>query len=253
MFDKFSDNAKRLMSRARQQALDLRHGVIAPEHLLLGILDLPKCTAHAMLSQFGVSVEALRAAVLAAVPAGATEVAGGQLPFTPTGKKVLEQMLYEASELGSDYLGSEHTLLALTLVPDTVPHRVLQQHGVTAERLRAPLRAVVRPSDPDALRLLLISNSTMHGGGYLEHAAAEIRDFLGPSKRVLFVPFALADHDAYTAKVQATFAAFGHGVVPAHALPPDDVAFVLGQLDAVFIGGGNTFRLLKALHDRKLL
>ena len=40
-------------------------------------------------------------------------------------------------------------------------------------------------------RLLLISNSTLHGSGYLDHAEAEIRDFLGDVKRVLFVPYAL--------------------------------------------------------------
>ena len=44
-------------------------------------------------------------------------------------------------------------------------------------------------------RVLLISNSTLHGGGYLDHAEAEIRDFLGDARRVLFVPFALYDRE----------------------------------------------------------
>ena len=43
------------------------------------------------------------------------------------------------------------------------------------------------------MQLLLISNSTLYGGGYLDHGDAEIRDFLGDVKRVLFVPFALFD------------------------------------------------------------
>jgi hypothetical protein len=47
------------------------------------------------------------------------------------------------------------------------------------------------------MRVLLISNSTQHGGGYLEHCSEQIRSFLGQQlKRVLFVPFALHDHDA---------------------------------------------------------
>ena len=46
-------------------------------------------------------------------------------------------------------------------------------------------------------RLLLISNSTCHGEGYLDHAMEEILDFLGPVRRMLFVPFALYNREAY--------------------------------------------------------
>jgi len=48
--------------------------------------------------------------------------------------------------------------------------------------------------------LLLISNSTLHGSGYLDHAEQEIRNALGAIKRVLFVPFALFDRDAYASQ-----------------------------------------------------
>jgi hypothetical protein len=53
--------------------------------------------------------------------------------------------------------------------------------------------------ESESKRLLLISNSTVYGSGYLEHAEKEILDFLGASKRVLFIPFALYDRDAYVA------------------------------------------------------
>src|SRR5229473_390570 len=55
----------------------------------------------------------------------------------------------------------------------------------------------------DAKRLLLISNSTQHGGGYLDHVESEIREFLGAARRVLFVPFALFDQDAYVELARA--------------------------------------------------
>ena len=58
-------------------------------------------------------------------------------------------------------------------------------------------------------RVLLISNSTLYGSGYLDHAAAEIRDFLGDLKRVLFVPFALYDRDAYAATAKDRFNRLG--------------------------------------------
>ncbi|HZN39068.1 MAG TPA: dipeptidase PepE [Planctomycetota bacterium] len=101
------------------------------------------------------------------------------------------------------------------------------------------------------MRLLLISNSTMYGGGYLAHCAAEIRDFLGAKKKVLFVPYALHDHDAYADKAKKTFAAMGHDLASVHAFADPLVAFK--QAEAVFVGGGNTFRLLNALYNHDLL
>ncbi|MEZ5966953.1 MAG: dipeptidase PepE [Planctomycetota bacterium] len=100
--------------------------------------------------------------------------------------------------------------------------------------------------------MLLISNSTMHGGGYLEHCAAEIADFLGANRqRVLFVPYALADHAGYAAKAREAFAALGHDVDSAHDRA--DPAAAVRTADAVFVGGGNTFRLLAALYSTNLL
>ena len=59
-------------------------------------------------------------------------------------------------------------------------------------------------------RILLISNSTLYGSGYLDHAEAEIRSFLGGLKRVLFVPFALHDRDEYGSTAQQRFAKMGY-------------------------------------------
>ena len=97
------------------------------------------------------------------------------------------------------------------------------------------------------MRILLISNSTLHGRGYLEHAEDEIRDFLGAAKNVLFFPFALYDRDAYAAKARARFAEMGYEMVSAHTATDPEKA--VSEADAIFIGGGNTFRLVKALQD----
>ena len=58
-------------------------------------------------------------------------------------------------------------------------------------------------------RVLLISNSTLHGRGYLDHAEKEIRDILGAARKVLFFPYALHDRDGYAAKAGEWFAALG--------------------------------------------
>jgi dipeptidase E len=103
----------------------------------------------------------------------------------------------------------------------------------------------------DAKRLLLISNSNLHGSGYLDHAEQDIRDALGSSKQVLFVPFALHDRDAYTAQARQRFERMGVALDSVHEVADAKNAIQLAE--AVFIGGGNTFRLLRSLYDADLL
>lgn len=101
------------------------------------------------------------------------------------------------------------------------------------------------------MRLLLLSNSTNHGRGYLEHAWEAVRAFLGPARRLLFVPFALHDRAAYVQKVRGRFASAGLEV---DALTADAAGQVmLLGAEAVFVGGGNTFRLLDTLQKSGLL
>ena len=100
-------------------------------------------------------------------------------------------------------------------------------------------------------RVLLISSSATHGSGYLDHAEAEIRLVLGAASRVLFVPHALFDRPGYAAKARARFERMGLGLdsVAETSDPRDAVA----NAKAIFIGGGNTFRLLAALYELDLL
>lgn len=97
-----------------------------------------------------------------------------------------------------------------------------------------------------ARRLLLISNSTQHGSGYLDHCAGEVRDFLGGVSRVLFVPFALHDRDGYAATARERFGRMGYEVASLHEA--DDPRAAVGAAEAFFVGGGNTFRLLSWLY-----
>ncbi len=100
-------------------------------------------------------------------------------------------------------------------------------------------------------RLLLISNSTQHGGGYLDHCAAEIQDFLGGVGRVLFVPFALHDQDSYAAAARARFDKMGYVIDSLHEVAEPRAAVQSAQ--AYFVGGGNTFRLLDSMYRLEIL
>jgi len=99
--------------------------------------------------------------------------------------------------------------------------------------------------------LLLISTSTVHGTPYLEHAFGLLEDFLGPVRRVLFIPHALKDHEAYARKARAAFASIGYGLDSLHEASAPREA--VEGAEAVFAGGGNTFRLLASLYRADLM
>ncbi|MFI6426875.1 dipeptidase PepE [Promicromonospora sp. NPDC050880] len=100
------------------------------------------------------------------------------------------------------------------------------------------------------MRLLLLSNSTNHAAGYLEHALDTVLGFLDGAT-VTFVPYALADHDAYTAKVAAALTPHGVPVTGLHTA--DDPRDAITRAEAVFVGGGNTFRLLDTIQRLDLV
>src|SRR5689334_12593908 len=102
------------------------------------------------------------------------------------------------------------------------------------------------------MRLLLISNSTLHGGGYLDHCADAISSFVTPFSSVLFVPYAVHDRDAYAARARARFSAMGLTLTSVHDAGEAPAAAV-ARAETMFIGGGNTFRLLDALWRHALI
>ena len=97
------------------------------------------------------------------------------------------------------------------------------------------------------MRLLLISSSNVHGYGYLDHAEPELRRTLEGVRDVAFVPFALKNVDDYTDKVRERLGRMGFGVTQVRGRAEIDAA------EAIFVGGGNTFRLLKTLYELDLI
>ncbi|UCE03319.1 MAG: dipeptidase PepE [Candidatus Latescibacterota bacterium] len=103
-------------------------------------------------------------------------------------------------------------------------------------------------------RLLLLSNSTNFGGGFLEHATDAIQSFLGADvHELLFIPFAAVrfSYDAFAARVQESLAPMGYRVRSIHTT--EDAVAAVGAAEAIVVGGGNTFRLLELLYRYELL
>ena len=103
-------------------------------------------------------------------------------------------------------------------------------------------------------RLLLLSNSTNVGMGYLEHAKSHIASYLGKDiKRIAFVPYAgvTISWENYVKRVSDAFAEIGYEIYSLH-LESDPVE-ALGKADAVAVGGGNTFKLVHDLYKTGLM
>ncbi len=104
------------------------------------------------------------------------------------------------------------------------------------------------------MKLLLISNSTMPGEPYLDYPKNEIKKFLGNKPRTaVFIPYAAVtfSFDEYCQKVEERFAEIGHHIVGIHTFKNPVKA--IENADAIVVGGGNTWQLVRMLHDRKLM
>jgi dipeptidase E len=101
------------------------------------------------------------------------------------------------------------------------------------------------------MRLLLLSNSTQHGRAMLEHAEPAIADQFDGVDEILFVPFALKNHDEYTQLVAGRLSDLGLSVRGLHEF--EDRSGALRDAGGVYVGGGNTFRLLREMRSQKLL
>jgi dipeptidase E len=102
-------------------------------------------------------------------------------------------------------------------------------------------------------RLLIVSTSKLHGGAYMDYLLEEVQDFF-KSDELLFIPYARPggiSYDAYTEAPRKAFAPVGIQVKGIHEY--DDPVEAIRQAKGVFVGGGNTFVLLKTLYDLGLV
>lgn len=143
MFDRFSEDARRSMSAARQAALEFGHDYIGTEHMLLGVLAPEDSVAATALRRMGIELARVRAEVAVIVRRGRS-TATGQLPFTPRGKRALELALEEAQRAGHAHLATGHLLLGLVREGDGIAAQALGRLGVTLDTARTVVADVIR-------------------------------------------------------------------------------------------------------------
>lgn len=135
MFERFSDQARRVVVLAQEEARLLHHNYIGTEHVLLGVIHEGEGVAAHALRSLEISLDDARTEIERTIGHGGT-VPSGHIPFTPRAKKVLELSLREALELGHDYIGTEHILLGLVREGEGAAAQALRVLAGDLERVR---------------------------------------------------------------------------------------------------------------------
>ena len=148
MFERFTNQSRRVVVLAQEEARMLNHNYIGTEHLLLGLLHEGSGTAATALTSAGITLEAARAEVETIIGEG-TQAPTGHIPFTSRAKKCLELSLREALQLTDNYIGTGHLLLGLIRKGDGVGVQVLERLGADLGQLRDRVTAELE-NDPEA-------------------------------------------------------------------------------------------------------
>jgi ATP-dependent Clp protease ATP-binding subunit ClpC len=146
VFERFTQPARQVVVLAQQEAVGFGHNYLGTEHILLGLLRYEDGIPARVLRSYGVGVDEVRAQVSQIIGRGEGG-AGGQIPFTPRAKKVLELSMREAKEMGHGYIGTEHILLGLLREGEGVAVRILAERASPAEIHAAVVRALSGESE----------------------------------------------------------------------------------------------------------
>jgi ATP-dependent Clp protease ATP-binding subunit ClpA len=152
MFERFTDRARRVIVLAQDEARLLDHNYIGTEHLLLGLIHEGEGVASTVLRKLEIGLDAVREKVEEIIGRGERPPTG-HIPFTPQAKKVLELSLRESTQLGHNYIGTEHILLGLIREGDGVAAQVLTRLGADLSTVRQQVMQLLhgyRSAEPAA-------------------------------------------------------------------------------------------------------
>ena len=135
MFERFTNQSRRVVVLAQEEARGLHHNYIGTEHILLGLLRDSDGAAATALEAADVTLEGARREVETIIGRGQQEPSG-HIPFTPRAKKVLELSLREAVQRGDNSIGTGHILLGLIREGDGVAVQVMVNLGADPKQIR---------------------------------------------------------------------------------------------------------------------
>ncbi len=145
-FDKFTDKARKVLVLAQNEARSLHQPYVGTEHILLALIKEEDGLAAKALERQGVRYEAVVATIKQLVDIDPQADCSGHLSFTPRVKRVLENSLREAMQMGSTYISTEHLLLGMVREGSGTALDVLARLNVSGDSIRTALNDLVGPS-----------------------------------------------------------------------------------------------------------
>ena len=145
-FEKFTDKARKVLVLAQDEARALHQPYVGTEHILLGLIQDKDGLAAQALERLGVAYDAVVKGIreVASIDEGAD--VSGHLSFTPRVKRVLENSLREAMQMGQSYISTEHLLLGIVRENEGTALDVLSRLGVKGDDIRTALNDLVGQS-----------------------------------------------------------------------------------------------------------
>lgn len=141
MEDRYTDGVKNAWKFAAQEAAKLGSDYIGTEHLLIGIAHEGDSAGGKILNSLGITVGTLEE--LLSGSRNTSLFRRSELYVAPRTKRVLEMAVEEANELGNSYVGTEHLLLAILHEGGGLAVRILEQLGVTEDKLQKAFEDVL--------------------------------------------------------------------------------------------------------------
>ncbi|HEY9605131.1 MAG TPA: ATP-dependent Clp protease ATP-binding subunit [Allocoleopsis sp.] len=135
MFEHFTDRAIKVIMFAQEEARRLGHNLVGTEQILLGLVSEGTGVAAIVLKDLGLTLQTVRQEVVNLIGRGSGFVPA-EIPFTPKAKRIFELAFKEARQLGHNYIGTEHLLLAITQDKEGVAAKVLENLNVDLDDLR---------------------------------------------------------------------------------------------------------------------
>jgi ATP-dependent Clp protease ATP-binding subunit ClpC len=142
MQGKFTQKAKEAIAKSQYCATNLGHNYVGTEHLLLGLLYIEDSVAYKALELQKVTEKIIEGKIKKLTDGVKLPISAPQ-SFTPKSKKILEMSFHEAIRLGSNYIGTEHLLLALLREHDSIALKLLIELNVNIQKLHDSILAML--------------------------------------------------------------------------------------------------------------
>ena len=135
-FDRFTNQVRRMLDLARDEAIRFGQDAIGSEHLLLALLREGQGIAAAALTNLGYELDYILLEVEKVIPVSPTVRFQGSMSLNHNAQRALELGVEEARQSSCTYIGTEHILLGILREWESLASQVLLRLGLSIDRTR---------------------------------------------------------------------------------------------------------------------